>query len=279
MEQQRALSQKLHLKGRIIIAPEGINGTVEGLTEDTEKYILETLKIPEFKDMNFKKSDGTGDAFPKLSVKVRKEIVAADLGKDDVDPTQVTGKYLSPDELHQWLENQKDFVIVDMRNDYEYKSGHFEGSINPGLTQFRDLPNVLPKLQNLKGKTVVTVCTGGVRCEKASGYLVSQGFKDVYQLHNGIVSYMEKYPNKHYKGKLYVFDNRLVMGFETDTPAHEILGSCDLCGTSSDNYVNCAWDPCHKHYISCDDCYHDSGLPFCSLECVEKYREKNVITF
>lgn len=267
MQEQRLLCQKLGLKGRILIAKEGLNGTVEGLQEKTEEYCKKLLENPQFSDIHFKKSIGDGNAFPKLKVKVRSEIVATHLGKDDLDPTQITGKYLQAEELHEWIKSQKEFYIVDMRNDFEQKSGYFEGSLLSEFNEFRDLPQILPKLKHLKGKTIVTVCTGGVRCEKASGFLIKNGFLDIYQLYGGIVTYMEKYPNEDFKGKLYVFDNRLVMGFNTDTPEHEIIGRCMQCNAPSDNYVNCANNLCHLHYICCKDCLDEKGNAYCKRTC------------
>lgn len=269
-EIQKVLCRELNLNGRIIIAKEGINGTLEGTLENTEKYIKDLAADPRFKDINFKKSNGTGNAFPKLSIKVRPEIVAARL--IEIDPNKITGKYLSSNKLHQWFKSGKEFYTVDMRNDYEYISGYFENSIFSGLHNFYDLPSVLPKLENLKDKTIVTVCTGGVRCEKASGYLVLNGFKDVYQLKDGIQTYMEKYPNSYFKGKLYVFDNRLTVGFNTDDPDHEIVGRCFHCNKPCDDYVNCEYDICHYHYICCKDCRdQETNLSFCKKECKENY--------
>lgn len=263
MEKQRELCQKLNLKGRIIIAHEGLNGTVEGTVENTEKYCQELVKDQRFKAIHFKKSVGDGKAFPKLSIKVRGEIVSGHLEKDDLDPTQVTGKYLQADELHEWINAKKEFYIVDMRNDYEQESGYFEGSILSKFENFRDLPKILPKLEFLRNKTILTVCTGGVRCEKASGFLVKNGFKDVYQLYGGIVTYMEKYPNQDFKGKLYVFDNRIVMGFNTDLPDHKVVGKCKICQKTSDNYVNCANLDCHLHFICCKGCLREDGITYC----------------
>ena len=272
---QRSLCKKLGLKGRIIIAPEGINGTVEGLTENTQKYIDEMSADPRFVDMNFKRSVGTGSAFPKLAIKERSEIVSAHLGDDDVNPAETTGKYLSPEDLHDWIHGQKEFYIIDMRNDYEHAVGFFKNSILPPLENFRDLPKILPTLAHLKDKTVVTVCTGGVRCEKASGFLVKHGFKDVYQLHNGIVSYMEKYPDEDFAGKLYVFDGRVTMGFSSSVKEHEIVGVCKKCDAPSENFVNCLLPTCHKHFICCVGCLNAKGEPFCSWRCalVKKFRE------
>lgn len=269
-DQQRSLCEDLELKGRIIVAKEGINGTVEGTIENTEKYFNELRRLKEFKDISIKRSAGIGRAFPKLSVKVRPEIVAAKM--PNINPSKVSGKYLSAEELHKWFEEAREFYIVDMRNDYEQLSGYFEGSILPGIHNFYDLPEALPKLEHLKEKTVVTVCTGGVRCEKASGFLVQNNFKDVYQLKDGIQTYMEKYPNKHYKGKLYVFDNRLTLGFNINSPEHEIVGRCMHCNKPSDSYVNCAYDICHLHYICCEDCLDKNlNLAFCQKNCRENY--------
>jgi UPF0176 protein len=266
MGTQKEICTKLGLTGRGIIAHEGINMTFEGVTENIELYVKDLLSDPRFANIHIKKSEGTGSAFPKLSIKVRNEIVTLGLGEQDFSPTQVTGKHLPPEELHRWFAEGKKFEIVDMRNDYEHALGHFKGSILPPLENFRDLPKALPTLDPIKGKTVLTVCTGGVRCEKASGYLVKQGFKDVYQLDGGIVSYMEKYMNDDFQGKLYVFDNRVGMTFTPDEK-RTIVGKCLRCASSSENYVNCAYLMCHKHFICCNDCLEDSGEAFCSDKC------------
>lgn len=269
---QRELCEKLGLKGRIIVASEGINGTVEGERENTEKYIAAMREDARFADIHWKRSEGTGSAFPKLSVKTRKEIVSLHLedgGVCDIDPNQITGIHLKPEELHEWIRTGKEFFIVDMRNAYEHKVGHFEGSILPAMENFRDLPKLVKEISHLKNKTVLTVCTGGVRCEKASGFLITQGFTDVYQLDGGIVSYMERYPNEDFKGKLYVFDGRVTQGFYTDDPKHEIVGKCDSCGGGSENYVNCSNPICHRHFIACKECLKkNDDKAFCPAGCV-----------
>ncbi len=274
---QMELCERLGLKGRCIVASEGINATFEGTEEDIHEYIKELEKDARFQNIHFKLSAGTGNAFPKLSVKVRKEIVSLNLGTCDIDPNQVTGTHLRPEELHQWIKNGREFYIVDMRNAYEHKVGHFENSILPPIENFRDLPKVVEQITHLKNKTVLTVCTGGVRCEKASGFLITQGFSDVYQLDGGIVSYMEKYPNEDFAGKLYVFDGRVTMGlaalagagFYTDDSKHKIVGKCDACLEPSENYVNCANPVCHRHFIVCINCLDkQSGQAFCPGGCV-----------
>lgn len=268
---QKALCEELGFMGRIIVASEGINGTVEGTIENTEKYIQENEKNPLLAGIKYKKSAGNGNSFPELRVRVRPEIVT---GKVDTNPNKVTGKYITADELFNWFETKREFYIVDMRNEYEYASGYFEGFIPSGLKNFFDLKEVVPRLAHLKNKTIVTVCTGGVRCEKASGFLIENGFADVYQLKDGIYTFMEKYPNKYFKGKLYVFDKRLTIGFNTDKPDHEIVGRCLKCGTVSENYVNCMFDDCHKHYICCEDCLdNETKLAFCDDDCKSAWKK------
>lgn len=277
MHEQRYLCERLGLKGRIIIAEEGINGTVEGSVENTQLYIDHMLADPLFADTHFKRSEGTGEAFKKLSVKARSEIVSAHLGEADVNPRHLTGKYLEPEELHQWFETGKEFYIVDMRNDYEHAVGHFAGSVLPAMHHFRELPDILPQLEHLRNKTVLTVCTGGVRCEKASGYLLNNGFADVYQLKDGIVSYMEKYPNQDFHGKLYVFDGRITMGFNTESADHKVVGTCESCGKPSERYTNCADDQCHRHFICCEECESQGALR-CPAGCTStRHRKERVV--
>jgi UPF0176 protein len=293
MREQRALCEKLELKGRIIIAHEGVNVTLEGKTEAIEAYCTALLADPRFADTHIKRSAGTGAAFPKLSIKVRPEIVSLHLSKkEDFNPREISGKYLSADEFHKWLsekesgrKNGEDFVIVDMRNDYEHASGHFKNSVLPPIHNFRDLPKALPALEHLKNKTVVTVCTGGVRCEKASGFLIKNGFKDVYQLHGGIVTYMEKYekadeaagsgknatiatrPAGNFLGSLYVFDDRVTMAF-AEAGKRPLIGMCEFCGASSEKYINCANGDCHRHFILCEKCNKNGGEAiFCTRCC------------
>ncbi len=265
---QLALATKLGLKGRVIVAEEGINATLEGTTENTEDYLREYLADPRFADTHIKRSAGTGDAFPKLSVRARKEIVSLHL-EDDINPNEVTGKHLKPEELKQWYESGKEFYVVDMRNDYEFKVGRLKNSIMPDLQNFRDIPKVIGQLEDLRDKEVLTVCTGGVRCEKASGFLVREGFKNVYQLDGGIVSYMEKFPAQEFEGSLYVFDRRITMNFDPKDK-HVVVGKCDKCGASSERYVNCKYPRCNKHFICCEECSEDDGRSFCNAECRDK---------
>ncbi len=252
---QKARCAELGLTGRILIAEEGMNGTLEGTVENTEVFVQELLSDPRFAGIHMKRSEGTGQAFPKLAVKLRGEIVTGSLKEDDFNPAEFTAPYITAEELHTWIHSDKEFYIVDMRNEYEHLAGHFEGSHLPAFKNFRDLPEILPEIEHLKDKVVVTVCTGGVRCEKASGFLLKEGFGEVYQLHGGIVTYMEQYPNQDFVGKLYVFDGRVTMGFNTDSPEHKVIGRCRECGKPSENFVNDDADLVYRrHFICCEEC-------------------------
>ena len=262
----RGLAVRYHLLGRGIVAEEGINATFEGLVDDTEKFAQEVLQNPLFADMQMKRSTGDGKGFGKLSVKVRDEIVGTRFSQAEADPRVRTAPRITPSELKEWYQNNKDFVVVDMRNDYEFASGHFKNAIEPGITASRDLPQALPKLEPLKDKTVLTVCTGGVRCEKMSAYLQSKGFENVYQLDGGIHSYMEQYPGEDFLGTLYTFDKRLTMDFGGE---REVIGTCDFCEGKTERYVNCANNTCHRHFLVCTDCIPLSETPYCNAACKE----------
>lgn len=262
-ENVRALAAKHGLLGRALIAEEGINATFEGEPGATEAFAAELLEDGRLSDMPIKRSAGDGEAFAKLAVKVREQIVGTRFPKEKADPRVQTAPRITPEELKQWFEKGEDFTIVDMRNDYEYKSGHFKGSVNPGLENSRDLPEVLPKLAHLKDKKVLTVCTGGVRCESMSAYLQSEGFKDVYQLENGMHGYMEKYPGQDFVGTLYTFDRRKVMDFGGP---REVVGRCVRCDAPTERYVNCGNDLCHLHFLACNGC-GSTDATFCSEAC------------
>jgi UPF0176 protein len=265
----RTLAKKLQLTGRVIIAEEGINGTLEGTIENTEIFAQKFLENPFFLDVSVKRSEGTGEAFPKLSIKVREEIVGTRYPQEDAYPQMRTAPRITAEELREWFEKGEDFEIVDMRNDYEYASGHFKGSIDPGMQASRDLPEKLSLLEPLKNKKVLTVCTGGIRCEKMSAYLLNNGFEDVYQLEDGIHGYMQKFPGKDFVGALYTFDRRKTMHFGGDENGQrEIVGICYLCEGKTENYTNCANDFCHRHFLVCESCVAEDGRTTCSDECM-----------
>ena len=248
----RVKATELGLKGRLLVGEEGINGTLEGTRVATDAYKAFMKEDPRFSDMKIKESVGTGKSFPKLKIKVRDEIVTLGAGRFDV--AKETATELSPRELEEWYENDKDFVVLDLRNDFEIKSGKFDRTIDPELVHFRDLPQKLESMKDLKNKKVVTVCTGGIRCEKATCLLKREGFTDVYQLKDGIHTYMEQYPGKHFKGTLFVFDDRMTTDV-VPTPTKEVIGTCFFCSTQTENY--CSDDSVRpsRKILVCSSCY------------------------
>ena len=259
----RTLATTHALKGRVIVAHEGVNATLEGTVDDTEAFAHEFRKDERFSDIDIKRSRGTGGSFRDLSVKVRDELVSTGFTQEEADPRVRTAPKLTAEELRSWYESQRDFVVVDMRNDYEFASGRFEHSVEAGISAARHLPLVVHKLEPLKNKTIVTVCTGGVRCEKMSAYLQHKGFEHVYQLDGGIHTYMEKFPGKDFKGTLYTFDERITMHFGGE---REVVGTCRLCDTKCETYVNCANEWCHLHFLACAGCTDERERAFCSSE-------------
>ena len=268
---QKETCLELELLGRILVAHEGINGTAEGTPEQIQAYERRMHAqdgspgtFGNFHDLWFKHSPGTGHAFRSLKVKIRPEIVSLSLPHNDIDPRQTTGTHITPQTLKGWIESGVDFEIVDMRNDYEFKVGHFKNSIHPGLENFRDLQKALPSLEPLKQKKVLTVCTYGVRCEKASGYLMQQGFEEVYQLDGGIGTYMKQYPGEDFLGSLYVFDERML---EQESPTYEVVGVCETCGANTEHFTNCAFGDCHKKMLVCLSCLELTPSVYCNEVC------------
>ena len=270
MEEQRKLCENLGLKGRILLAEEGINATLEGTVKNINKYKKELSQKKLFKNIIFKESEGTGKAFSRLEIKVRKEVVTLGAGKFDIK--KETAKEITAKELHNLYKNKKeDFVVLDLRNDFEIKAGYFENSINPNLENFRDLPNKLKdkeleelKIKSQNGTKIIPVCTGGIRCEKATCLLKKEGFKNLYQLKDGIHTYMQKYPSAYFKGSLFVFDNRMTTPV-VDAPNREIVGRCIYCNKKCEQfYSNDTVRPSRK-VICCPTCArrHTSTLRPC----------------
>ena len=190
---QRVLCSSLGLKGRVLIAAEGINGTLAGPVDAVNEYTSALHADARFADVAFKVSAGDENTFPKLVVKVRPEIVT--LGAGDLVADQQN--QLPPAEWKRMIEEDEDVVLLDVRNRFESDAGRFEGAVVCEIENFRDLRQYVEKLEPLKEKKVLMYCTGGIRCEKASALLRSRGFQDVYQLHGGIVTYQEQFGNEH----------------------------------------------------------------------------------
>lgn len=262
---QRDLCESLGLRGRILISKDGLNGTVGGDLAAVKKYVRKTREFAPFKDIDFKWSEGTGlDEngasldFPRLVVKVRDEIVS--FGAADelvVDGSGVVGggTKLDPEELHQLVsERGDDVVFFDGRNAFEAEIGRFKNAIVPDVANTREFAAELDsgKYDHLKGKPVVTYCTGGIRCEVLSGLMKSRGFGEVYQLDGGIVRYGEAFGDDGlWDGSLYVFDQRMSVEF-SDRAA--VIGTCIVCGDATKNILNCRDLSCREQLVVCTDC-------------------------
>jgi UPF0176 protein len=254
------LGNRLGLKGRILIGQEGINGTVSGTAESTNAYIEAMNLHPLFAHLEYKIDSSDTLPFPRLRVKVREEIVTLGV---DVDPTQTAPK-LSPVEFDAMMQDPS-VVLFDARNHYESAIGKFRGAITSDVDLFKDLPAALDKFQDLKDKTVVTYCTGGIRCEKASALMKQQGFKNIYQLDGGIIKYGQTFPNGAFEGECFVFDGRMKVAFK-DNP--EIMGRCHICRAPTNSYINCAYKPCNQLVLACD--VHAGQEQTCSAVCAQQ---------
>ncbi|WP_028983065.1 rhodanese-related sulfurtransferase [Sporolactobacillus terrae] len=274
-EEHLRFCKALGLKGRILVGREGLNGTVSGTTEQTQSYMDTLHRDPRFKTMPFKIDEADGHVFKKMHVRSRKEIVALKLN-EDIDPKQLTGKHLKPKEFYKELQHD-DVLVIDARNDYETQIGHFQKAILPNIRNFRDLPKwIETHLADQKDKKVLTYCTGGIRCEKFSGYLLRAGFKDVSQLDGGIVEYGKdpEVKGKLYDGKCYVFDQRISVPVN-QTDEDVVVGHCHHCGKSCDRIVNCANPECNVQFICCEACekqHHRSCSDTCRHHPRNRYK-------
>lgn len=259
---QQSLCTRLGLLGRILIANEGVNGTVSGPQEATNEYKEEVLKHPLFKKVSFKEEDGAPNYFPRLQVTIKKSIVNFGISQNIAN----TGRHISPQEAHQLMhDNPDDFVVLDARNVFESRIGKFEGAITPSIEYFRDLPTYLDEHQDqFKNKRVLMYCTGGIRCELASAYLQEKNIaKEVMQLDGGIITYAQQFGSQgFFKGKNYVFDGRVAVPVTSD-----ILTNCDLCNEACDEYTHCLNASCNKQFICCPSCL-DLLHNMCSHTCL-----------
>ena len=260
----REFCKSLGLVGRVLVSDEGINGSVSGHESKIEEYKKNLLEDKRFSGITFKEDEVIEKPFTKMKVKVRDEIVT--FGKK-VD-FEKTGEYLAPEKLKKMYEDKEEFVILDARNDYEYKAGRFKNAIHLNIKNFRDFPEALKKIENLKDKKIVTYCTGGIRCEKASAYMKENGFENVMQLKDGIINYGKQFPDTFWEGKCFVFDKRLISKINSDG---ETDAKCEVCGKASDLCRNCRNVNCDKLILECLDCQRElNGC--CSVECLKEFR-------
>ena len=233
--------------------------------ESLKKYVARTKKYPGFKKIDFKWSEGTGNEFPRLAVRVKDELVAfGDPSVIKVDESGVVGggKHLKPYDVQKLVEERGDEVVFfDGRNAFEAKIGKFKNAVIPDVTTSRDFVEEIKsgKYDHLKDKPVVTYCTGGIRCEILSVVMKNRGFKEVYQIDGGIVKYGEKFADDGlWEGSLYTFDSRMAIDFSSKT---KVIGECERCSAATKTFFNCATASCHELILLCADCSKlDSNL-------------------
>ncbi len=260
---QHTLADSLGLRGRILISPHGINATLGGDVVEMKKYVRGTRAYAPFKEIDFKWSegralkDGTTADFPRLSVKVRDELVTFG-APDEIEVGEEGivggGTKLTPAELHT-LVAQKKVVFFDGRNQIESDVGHFAGAVRPGVETTREFIAALDSgaYDDLKDKPVVTYCTGGIRCEVLTPLMKNRGFGELYQLDGGIAAYGEVFgDNGLWEGSLYVFDDRITMDFSDHTA---LVGECDACGAPTNHVADCGNVSCVRQMNRCISCF------------------------
>ncbi len=253
--------KSLGINGKILLAKEGINGSVSGTKEQVEKYKKELTSDSRFKDIEFKEEISTHHPFDKMVVRIKKEIIRLD---KEIDVSK-TGKHISPREFLEMYNNNKDMIVLDTRNDYEFKAGKFKNAINPEINSFREFPNFVKNLNISKDKTIVMYCTGGIRCEKASAYMLQEGFTNVSQLHGGVINFCQQFPNTAWEGTCFVFDKRVTSRINQG-PSKETF--CHHCNSICELYTNCKNKSCNELIFICPDC-EDKFHACCSKECMK----------
>ncbi|MBC7873509.1 MAG: rhodanese-related sulfurtransferase, partial [Ferruginibacter sp.] len=259
--------KELGVLGRIYLAHEGINAQVSVATEKLEAFRTYLYSIPPLKGTRLNIAvDDDGKSFYVLDVKVRNKIVADGISDPEFDMAN-RGKYVDAEQFNQ-LSNDPGTVIIDMRNHYEYEVGHFENAIEVPSDTFREqLPMAADMMKADKDKNIIMYCTGGIRCEKASAYMLHKGFKNVFHLEGGIINYVNQVKEKalanKFHGKNFVFDQRL-----GERITEEIIARCHQCGQPADTHVNCVNDACHLLFIQCPACAQKMEGT-CSQECLD----------
>jgi len=248
-EEHHRLCLRLNLRGRIIVAPEGLNGTVSGSRADCEAYMREVKADLRFEALEFKVEPSAHNTFQKLHVRVKPEIVH--VGLPHLKPYERTGTHLSPQEFRA-LKDQEDVVVLDVRSDYEHRLGRFKNAVTLDIENFREFPEKVEELRQYQDKKILTYCTGGIKCEKASAFLLEQGFENVYQLHGGIIKYGLEADGEDFEGQCYVFDGRVAVDVNRVNPS--TISECHHCHGISARMVNCANPHCNAHLVLCERC-------------------------
>lgn len=278
---QKTLCDAHNLRGRILVSHQGLNGTVGGDIEDLKAYVKATKSYPAFKGIVFKWSDGSREDFPRMSVKVRRELVGFQNSDSEfsVDEQGVVGggKHIKPAQVNEMVDKYGDDVVFfDGRNAHEASIGKFKNAVVPNTNTSRDFIAELEsdKFDDIKDKKVITYCTGGIRCEVISAMMKKRGFKDVYQIDGGIVKYGEAYGDDGlWEGSLRVFDDRMTVNFSDHTA---VIGVCTHCQGKTSNFENCANTACNDLVLICESCKEDPELLYHTDTCREQSVSRSV---
>ena len=204
------ICDNLELKGSVYLSPNGINFSLAGSEKAIEQYLNFMEEDERFLNIPLKKTYSETQPFRKMKVRPKKEIIS--LGRDDINPSELTGDYVTPKELYAMYENNEDVIVLDTRNEYETRVGLFENAVDLQLDTFRDFPDAIKQLpEEYKDKQIVMYCTGGIRCEKASAVMLKAGFSDVRQLEGGVLDYFKETGGKYWNGDCFVFDERVAL--------------------------------------------------------------------
>jgi UPF0176 protein len=215
----------LDLRGSVYLSPNGINFSLAGSEEAIEQYLIFMEEDARFLDIPLKKTYSETQPFRRMKVRLKKEIIS--LGREDINPRELTGDYISPQELYAMYENNEDVIVLDTRNEYETRVGLFENAVDLQLDTFRDFPQAIEELpEEYKEKQIVMYCTGGIRCEKASAVMLKAGFSDVKQLEGGVLDYFKETGGKYWNGDCFVFDERVAL--DTNLKETEYI-YCFIC--------------------------------------------------
>ena len=221
----QSVCNDLGLKGSVYLSPNGINFSLAGSEEAVEQYLRFMEQDKRFLDIPLKKTYSETQPFRRMKVRQKKEIIS--LGRDDINPRELTGDYVTPQELYSMYENNEDVIVLDTRNEYETRVGLFEKAVDLQLDTFRDFPDAIEQLpEEYKDKQIVMYCTGGIRCEKASAVMLKAGFSDIKQLEGGVLDYFKETGGKYWNGDCFVFDERVAL--DTDLNETEYI-YCYIC--------------------------------------------------
>jgi len=270
MHKFRWVCSELNLLGRILVAEEGVNGAICGEKESIKEFKRKIKESEEFSDLTFRVQNCKEQVYHKLTVKVRKEVIVF-VNKVDL---RKKGEYIGPEELKVKLDNRENnrekLILLDARDEHEYKVGKFKNAVTLPMNNFRDFPEAVKILEPYKNNKIVMYCTGGIRCEKSSAFLKQRGYKNVYQLKGGIIDFISKFPDTYFEGSCFVFDDRLTAS------SGKPITTCIHCSKEEDRYLNCHNLDCDRLFICCENCEEENNY-CCSSECRNSKRQRKKI--